>query len=103
MDYRKILNQPTRKDIVRSILSRENASRTSEITQDIGTHRETIHFHLDTLIQAGILMRDRDATDPLHRGGYVYYISYEDESLQDVLRELFPELMSVDASKERLK
>jgi predicted transcriptional regulator len=94
--YLKILEQPTRQAIVRSILTREDASSIAEIGQDVPRDQSTLHVHIDKLLEAGILMKDEDVRDTQHRGTLVYFISYEDERLQGVLRMLFPDLMPIN-------
>lgn len=97
----EILNNPRHHAIVKSILSREDASILSEIRQDVKISASLLIYNLRTLVDAEILER---ATHPTKQNKYngrpllVWYVSGKHEALQDVLRELFPEAFEEEVS-----
>lgn len=91
--YEKMLMNPIRSDIVGSILSRENASKMNEIHTDMPHIAEgQIRYHLNRLMACDVLMSDADpASKSLLKPAVVYFISYQDDRLQEVLKKKFPQ------------
>lgn len=90
MSFEEILADPVRNEIVRSILSRENASSYTEIMHDVNKnvpeHASSCYYHLHALIKCEVIGQDDHPTKP----GKMYYISPKHEELQPVLQKLFP-------------
>lgn len=99
VSYDEVLSHPWQRRVVRSILSRDNASTVNEICKDINRSKRVVQFNLNRLLASGLLMCDDDPTDTVNRGRLVYFISYRDESIQDVLHTWFPELMHEGQAK----
>ena len=92
--FEAVLAHPIRAAIVKSILSREDASVLSQIRADVESDAYTIQDQLKALVKFEVVDREPHPTlinkhskKPL----YCYYISSRHESLQNTLRAMFPE------------
>jgi hypothetical protein len=92
--FEAILAHPIRAAIVKSILARENASVLSQIRADVDSDAYTIQDQLKTLMKFEIVERELHPTlisKYSKRPPHCYYISPKHESLQVVLRVMFPD------------
>ena len=93
--FEAILAHPVRAAIVKSILSRQDASVLAQIRQDIPYNDSiTVQDQIRVLMKFEIVERDQHPTKINTRSGkplYCYYISPRHESLQPVLRTMFPQ------------
>lgn len=93
--FEAVLAHPVRNAIIKSILSREDASVLSQLRQDIPYNDSiTVQDQLRVLVKFEIVERSTHPTKINNRSGkplYCYYISPKHESLQPVLRTMFPE------------
>jgi hypothetical protein len=92
--FEAVLQHPIRAAIVKSILSREDASVLSDIRKDVDMDSYTIQDQLRALIKFEIVERKPHITlvnkyskKPLHS----YRIRQRNESLQATLHAMFPE------------